>query len=53
MKNTFALFIFFTMSVIFSQEREKIVRDVQVPEAIIVSELANRMAERSAEVVKH
>jgi len=34
------------------QEREKIVRDVQVPEAIIVSELANRMAERSAEVVK-
>ncbi|MDG1676278.1 MAG: translation initiation factor IF-2 [Paracoccaceae bacterium] len=33
-------------------EREKIVRDVQVPEAIIVSELANRMAERSAEVVK-
>jgi translation initiation factor IF-2 len=34
------------------QEREKIVRDVQVPETIIVSELANRMAERSAEVVK-
>ena len=34
------------------QEREKIIRDVQVPEAIIVSELANRMAERSAEVVK-
>ena len=34
------------------QEREKIVREVQVPEAIIVSELANRMAERSAEVVK-
>ena len=33
-------------------EREKIVRDVQVPEAIVVSELANRMAERSAEVVK-
>jgi translation initiation factor IF-2 len=35
-----------------TQEREKIVRDVQVPEAIIVSELANRMAERSADVVK-
>ncbi len=34
------------------QEREKVVRDVQVPETIIVSELANRMAERSAEVVK-
>ena len=34
------------------QEREKIVRDVQVPEAIIVSELANRMAERSADIVK-
>ena len=33
-------------------EREKIVRDVQLPEAITVSELANRMAERSAEVVK-
>ena len=35
-----------------SIEREKIVRDVQLPEAITVSELANRMAERSAEVVK-
>ena len=35
-----------------SQEREKVVRDVQVPEAIVVSELANRMAERVAEVVK-
>ena len=34
------------------QEREKIVRDVQIPEAIVVSELANRMAERVAEVVK-
>ncbi|TBX16315.1 translation initiation factor IF-2 [Nioella sediminis] len=34
------------------QEREKIVRDVQVPEAIVVSELANRMAERVADVVK-
>ena len=35
-----------------SQEREKVVREVQVPEAIVVSELANRMAERVAEVVK-
>jgi translation initiation factor IF-2 len=34
------------------QEREKIVRDVQIPEAIMVSELANRMAERVADVVK-
>ncbi|KPN64708.1 bacterial translation initiation factor 2 (bIF-2) [Aliiroseovarius crassostreae] len=33
-------------------EREKVVRDVQVPEAIVVSELANRMAERVADVVK-
>jgi len=35
-----------------SVEREKIIRDVQVPESIIVSELANRMAERVADVVK-
>ncbi|MEL7301489.1 MAG: translation initiation factor IF-2 [Pseudomonadota bacterium] len=33
-------------------EREKVVRDVQVPEAILVSELANRMAERVPDVVK-
>jgi len=33
-------------------EREKVVRDVQVPEAITVAELANRMAERVADVVK-
>ena len=32
--------------------REKIVRDVQLPESIIVQELANRMAERVADVVK-
>ncbi|MFB2531671.1 translation initiation factor IF-2 [Paracoccus sp. p4-l81] len=31
---------------------EKQVRDVQLPEAIVVSELANRMAERAADVVK-
>ncbi|NQZ73851.1 MAG: translation initiation factor IF-2 [Dinoroseobacter sp.] len=35
-----------------SVEREKIIRDVQLPEAIVVSELANRMAERVADVVK-
>ncbi len=35
-----------------TQEREKIIRDVQLPEAITVSELANRMAERVADVVK-
>ncbi|SPF79552.1 translation initiation factor IF-2 [Pseudoprimorskyibacter insulae] len=35
-----------------TQQREKIVRDVQVPETIVVSELANRMAERVADVVK-
>ncbi|SLN10931.1 Translation initiation factor IF-2 [Aquimixticola soesokkakensis] len=35
-----------------TQEREKVVRDVQVPETILVGELANRMAERSADVVK-
>ncbi|RUS58898.1 translation initiation factor IF-2 [Pseudorhodobacter sp. E13] len=31
---------------------EKQVRDVKVPETIVVSELANRMAERAADVVK-
>ncbi|GAA3858212.1 translation initiation factor IF-2 [Celeribacter arenosi] len=35
-----------------NEPREKVVRDVQVPETILVSELANRMAERSADVVK-
>ena len=33
-------------------EREKVIREVQVPDAITVQELANRMAERSASVVK-
>jgi translation initiation factor IF-2 len=32
--------------------REKVVREVQLPEAITVGELANRMAERVADVVK-
>ncbi|EPX84117.1 bacterial translation initiation factor 2 (bIF-2), partial [Rubellimicrobium thermophilum DSM 16684] len=35
-----------------SGEREKVVRDVQIPEAITVGELANRMAERVADVIK-
>jgi translation initiation factor IF-2 len=35
-----------------SVEREKVIRDVQLPEAIVVSELANRMAERVGDVVK-
>ncbi len=35
-----------------SQEREKVVRNVQLPEAIVVSELANRMSERVGDVVK-
>jgi translation initiation factor IF-2 len=34
------------------EAREKIVRDVQLPEAITVGELANRMAERTADVIK-
>ncbi len=35
-----------------SVEREKVTRTVQLPEAIVVSELANRMSERVADVVK-
>ncbi len=34
------------------ESREKVVRGVQLPEAIVVSELANRMAERVGDVVK-
>ena len=34
------------------KQRQKIARDVVVPESIVVSELANRMAERGADVVK-
>ncbi|MBW0158448.1 translation initiation factor IF-2 [Sedimentimonas flavescens] len=36
----------------FGQKAEKMVREVQLPETIVVSELANRMAERAADVVK-
>jgi translation initiation factor IF-2 len=36
----------------FGQKAEKQVRDVQLPETIVVSELANRMAERAADLVK-
>ncbi|SPJ23129.1 translation initiation factor IF-2 [Palleronia abyssalis] len=35
-----------------NQDREKVTRTVQLPEAIVVSELANRMSERVADVVK-
>jgi translation initiation factor IF-2 len=35
-----------------SVEREKVIREVQLPETITVAELANRMAERVADVVK-
>ncbi len=35
-----------------SVEREKVIRDVQLPEAIVVSELANRMSEKVSDVVK-
>ncbi len=35
-----------------NEVREKIVRDVQIPESITVQELANRMAERVADVIK-
>ncbi|MBV1902926.1 MAG: translation initiation factor IF-2 [Marinosulfonomonas sp.] len=35
-----------------TEVREKIVHDVQLPESITVQELANRMAERVADVVK-
>jgi translation initiation factor IF-2 len=34
------------------QEQQKITRDVTIPEAITVQELANRMAERGADVIK-
>jgi len=35
-----------------AQRAEKQVRDVQLPETIVLQELANRMAERAADVVK-
>ena len=35
-----------------AEPREKVIRDVQLPEAIMVGELANRMAERVSDVVK-
>ena len=36
----------------FSPSQEKIVRDVVIPEAITVQELANRMAERAVDVIR-
>lgn len=38
--------------VIPSSQQEKIIRDVNIPEAITVQELANRMAERAVDVIK-
>ncbi len=35
-----------------AESHEKVIRDVQIPETIVVQELANRMAERVADVVK-
>jgi translation initiation factor IF-2 len=35
-----------------TQEREKVIRDVKLPETIVVSELANRMSERVGDVIK-
>ena len=34
------------------ENREKVVRDVRVPETIVVSELANRMSEKVSDIVK-
>jgi translation initiation factor IF-2 len=39
-------------NIIPSSMQEKIIRDVQIPEAITVQELANRMAERAVDVIK-
>ncbi len=36
----------------FQPSKEKIARDVVIPEAITIQELANRMAERSVDVIK-
>ncbi|MGF1551646.1 MAG: translation initiation factor IF-2, partial [Paracoccaceae bacterium] len=35
-----------------NEQREKVIRDVVIPDAITVQELANRMAERVADVIK-
>jgi len=35
-----------------SEPRKKILREVQVPEAITIQELANRMAERAVDIIK-
>jgi translation initiation factor IF-2 len=37
---------------LYRQEQPKIVRDVVIPEAITIQELANRMAERGTDVIK-
>jgi translation initiation factor IF-2 len=38
--------------VVPSSQQEKIIREVQIPEAITVQELANRMAERAVDLIK-
>ena len=35
-----------------NEPREKIIREVTIPEAITIQELANRMSERSVDVIK-
>ena len=40
------------MRLLANQDQNKIARDVTIPETIIVQELANRMAERGADVIK-
>ena len=38
--------------VVVAQQQEKIIKEVVIPEVITVQELANRMAEKSADVIK-
>jgi translation initiation factor IF-2 len=40
------------MKEISNEPREKVVREVTIPEAITIQELANRMSERSVDVIK-
>ena len=36
-----------------AEPRKKIIREVQIPEAITIQELANRMAERAVDIIKY
>jgi translation initiation factor IF-2 len=40
------------MKELSNEPREKIIREVTIPEAITIQELANRMSERSVEIIK-